>query len=77
MKGTLAFEIWFVILTLSGGFYLKSSNKLFQFFPAAFRTLRLPSIVLSDAEHGSKFLFTIRASVVVARHPFSLLSLSN
>ena len=64
-------------LTLSGGFYLKSGNELFQFFPATFWAFRLPSIVLSDAEDGSKFLFTFRASIVVAGHPFSLLSPKN
>ena len=75
---TLTFRIWsLTLLTLSGSFYLETRNELFQFFPAAFRTLRLPSIVLSDAEHGSKFLFTFRASVVVAGHPLSLLSHKN
>jgi hypothetical protein len=64
-------------LTLSGGFYLESANELFQFFPTTFWTFRLPSIVLSEAEHGSKFLFTFRASIVVAWHPFSLLSPKN
>ena len=64
-------------LTLSGGFYLESGNKLFQFFPTTFWAFRLPSIVLSEAEHGSKFLVTFRTSIVVAGHPLSLLSLSN
>jgi hypothetical protein len=64
-------------LTLSGGFYLESANELFQFFSTTFWTFRLPSIVLSEAEDGSKFLFTFRASIVVAGHPFSLPSLSN
>jgi hypothetical protein len=64
-------------LTLSGGFYLESANELFQFFPATFWAFRLPIIVLSETEHGSKFLFTFRASIVIAWHPLPLLSLSN
>jgi hypothetical protein len=64
-------------LTLSGGFYLESGNKLFQFFPTTFWAFRLPSIVFSDAEDEGKFLVTFRTSIVVAGHPLSLLSLSN
>jgi hypothetical protein len=76
--GALTFGIWFLTsLTLSGGFYLESSNELFQFFFTTFWAFGLPTIVLSDAEDGSEFLITFRASIVVARHPFSLLSLSN
>jgi len=61
-------------LTLSGGFYLESGYKLFQFLPATFWAFRLPGIVLSEAEDKSKFLFTFRASILVAGHPLSLLS---
>jgi hypothetical protein len=61
-------------LTLSGSFYLKAANELLQFFATTFRAFCLPSIVLSDAEHGRKFLFTFWASIVVAGHPLSLLS---
>jgi hypothetical protein len=61
-------------LTLSGGFYLESSNELFQFFFTTFWAFGLPTIMLSDAEDGGKFLITFRASIVVAGHPFSLLS---
>jgi len=59
-------------LTLSGGLDLESSDKLFQFFLTTFRAFRLPSVVLSDAEIGSKLLFALRASVVVAGHLLSL-----
>jgi len=65
------------VLTLSGGFYLKSGNKLFQFLPTTFRAFSLPGIVFSDAEDEGKFLATFRASVVVAGHPLSLLSFIN
>ena len=64
-------------LTLSGGFYLKSSNELFQFFPTTFWTFCLPCLVLTDAEHGSKLLVTFRTSIVVAGHSLSLLSPKN
>ena len=74
MKGTLAFEIWFVILTLSGGFYLKTGNELFQFFPATFWASSFPTIVLSYAEACSKFLITFRAAIVVTGHASFLLS---
>src|SRR4030042_2647212 len=76
----LNFDIWILVLnklTLPGSFYLKTGNKLFQFFPATFWAFRLPSIVLSDAKGGSKFLFTFRASIVVVWHPLSLLSPRN
>jgi hypothetical protein len=62
-------------LTLSGGFYLESGNKLFQFFPTTFWAFRLPSIVFSNAENESEFLVTFRASVFVTGHLLSLLSL--
>jgi hypothetical protein len=61
-------------LTFSGGFYLESGNKLFQFFPATFRAFSLSSIMLTDAECEGKFLVTFQASIVVAGHPLSLLS---
>jgi hypothetical protein len=64
-------------LTLSGSFYLESGNELFQFFSTTFLALSLTSIVFFDAEDESKFLFTFRASIVVAGHPLSLLSFFN
>ena len=76
--GTLTFRNWFFIsLTFSGGFHLESSNELFQFFFTTFWAFGLPTIMLYDAEDGGKFLITFRAPIVVAGHPFSLLSLSN
>ena len=62
-------------LTLAGGFYLESANELFQLFATAFWALHLPSIVLSNAENESEFLAAFRASIVVAGHTFSFLSL--
>jgi hypothetical protein len=76
--GALTFGIWFLtFLTFSGGFYLESSNELFQFFFTTFWAFGLPTIMLSDAEDGSEFLFTFRASIVVAGHSLSLLSPCN
>jgi hypothetical protein len=65
---------FFISLTLSGGFHLESGNELFQLFPTTFWAFGLSTIVLSDAEDGSEFLFTFRASIVIARHPLSPLS---
>ncbi len=62
-------------LALSGSFYLKGRDELFEIFPTTFWAFRLPSIVLSDVEDGGKFLFAFWASVFVTRHTFSSLSL--
>ena len=73
------FDIWNLLqkLTLSRRFYLETGNELFEFFPATFWAFRLSGIVLTHAEDHSKFLFAFRASIVVGRHPLSLLSPEN
>ncbi len=40
----------------------------------AFGTLYLSSIVFSYGENGGKLLLAVRATIVIARHPLSLLS---
>ena len=40
---------------------------------AAFGTLYLSSIVFSNAENGGKILLAFRATIVIARHPVSLI----
>jgi len=48
---------------------------LFQFFATTFWALRLPGIMLSNAESEREFLLTFWASVFVTGHLLCLLSL--
>jgi hypothetical protein len=70
-------DFLFIILAFSRSFYLETGNELLKFFPTTLWAFRLSGIVLTHAEDGSKFLIAFWASIVVGRHPLSLLSPEN
>jgi hypothetical protein len=66
-----------MLLTLFRGLYLESREDLLQFLALAFRASRLLSLVFSDAENEIEFLLACWASILIGRHPVSLLSYSH
>jgi hypothetical protein len=62
-------------LALSRGLSLEGSNDLFQFLSSTFWALCFPFIVFLHAKNERKLLIAFETSIIIGRHPFSLLSL--